>query len=62
MQFNISDTLKTAIKEKKIDFELINDQPVDFLNERDEMLNKVRNGQISKGILKKWPLYVIQPL
>jgi len=26
------------------------------------MLSKVREGKIPKGILKKWPLYVVTPL
>jgi len=43
----------------KIDF--IDDQPVDFLATRSEILNKVHEGQAPKGILKKWPLYVIIP-
>jgi len=43
----------------KIDF--IEDQPVDFLATRSEILNKVREGKAPKGILKKWPLYVIIP-
>ena len=62
MNSKLSDTLKIAIKNKKIDLELINGQPIDFLKEREKMLYKVRNGQISKGILKKWPLYVIESL
>jgi len=53
--------LKPVIKDQSIHFQSINDNPVDFLAHRDEMLMKVRNGKIPKGILKKWPLYVIEP-
>ncbi len=51
-----------AIKEKYLQLELIDEPPVDFLKIRSEMLAKVRNGQIPKGILKKWPLYILSPL
>ncbi|MFW9947860.1 MAG: hypothetical protein ACFFDX_13630, partial [Candidatus Odinarchaeota archaeon] len=44
-----------------INIDFIDDQPVDFLATRSEILNKVREGQAPKGILKKWPLYVIIP-
>lgn len=40
--------------------ELIDDQPVDFLETRESKLRKVRSGETPKGILKKWPLYVMQ--
>ena len=51
-----------AIKEKYLQLELIDEPPVDFLKTRSEMLSKVRNGQIPKGILKKWPLYILSPV
>ncbi len=40
--------------------ELIDDQPVDFWESREIKLKKVKSGEIPKGILKKWPLYVLQ--
>ncbi|MFW9898733.1 MAG: hypothetical protein ACFFDO_05675 [Candidatus Thorarchaeota archaeon] len=51
-----------AIKEKYLELELIDEPPVDFIKARSEMLSKVRKGQIPKGILKKWPLYIVSPL
>ncbi|MFX1392768.1 MAG: hypothetical protein ACFFAH_04255 [Promethearchaeota archaeon] len=51
-----------AIKEKYLQLELIDEPPVDFIKTRSEMLSKVRNGQIPKGILKKWPLYIVSPV
>jgi len=42
-----------------IQIELIEDQPVNFYETRTNKLQKVRNGEIPKGILKKWPLYVL---
>lgn len=53
--------INKAIKDQSIQLQLINGDPVDFLALRDEMLKKVRNGKVPKGILKKWPLYVIKP-
>jgi hypothetical protein len=51
-----------VIKENYLELELIEEPPVDFIKTRSEMLSKVRNGQIPKGILKKWPLYIVNPL
>ena len=42
-----------------IKIELINESPVKFFESRAKKLQKVRNGEIPKGILKKWPLYVL---
>ena len=47
-------------KNNKIKIELIDDQPVKFFDTRKNKLEKVRNGDVPKGILKKWPLYVLQ--
>jgi hypothetical protein len=43
-----------------IEIELIDDQPVDFLETRKNKIRKVQTGEIPKGILKKWPLYVLK--
>ncbi len=53
--------LTQVIINNLINIDFIEDQPVDFLATRSEILNKVREGQAPKGILKKWPLYVIIP-
>jgi hypothetical protein len=54
--------IKNAIKEKYLELKLIDEPPVDFIKTRSDMLSKVRKGQIPKGILKKWPLYIVSPL
>lgn len=54
--------LYQAIRNKSINLKFIEDSPVDFLATREAVLKKVREGQIPKGILKKWPLYVILPI
>ncbi|MFW9950656.1 MAG: hypothetical protein ACFFKA_11110, partial [Candidatus Thorarchaeota archaeon] len=51
--------LKAAINNNQIKIELINDEPINFLAMRSDMLEYVRNGKMPKGILKKWPLYVL---
>ncbi|MHA2430284.1 MAG: hypothetical protein ACXACC_04525 [Promethearchaeota archaeon] len=53
--------LTQGIINKLIRIDFIDDQPVNFLATRSEILKKVREGQAPKGILKKWPLYVIIP-
>ncbi|MFW9901397.1 MAG: hypothetical protein ACFFDY_08920 [Candidatus Thorarchaeota archaeon] len=52
-------TLKNALLNNEIKIKLINENPVDFLAKRSEILEKVRNGKNPKGILKKWPLYIV---
>jgi len=54
------DSFKASINNNKIKIELINDKPIDFLAKRSQMLDKVRNGKMPKGILKKWPLYYVE--
>ena len=44
-----------------VEIELLNEQPVQFLKNREEILLKVRSGALPKGILKKWPLYIVIP-
>ncbi|MFX0070643.1 MAG: hypothetical protein ACFFAO_06090 [Candidatus Hermodarchaeota archaeon] len=50
-----------ALNNNFLELEFIEDQPIDFLATRSQILSKVRNGIIPKGILKKWPLYLITP-
>jgi hypothetical protein len=51
--------LYQAIMNKSVNIIFLEDQPVDFLATRESILKKVREGLMPKGILKKWPLYVI---
>jgi len=53
--------LINSIKNGKVELKIIDEQPVQFLKDRTELLSKVREGQIPKGLLKKWPLYIIIP-
>ena len=55
-----NDDFKEKIKKNLINIQLIKENPINFLATRSEMLNKVRRGKNPKGILKKWPLYVIE--
>jgi hypothetical protein len=55
-----NDDFKEQIKKKNIELQLIKNNPIDFLATRSEMLDKVRLGKNPKGILKKWPLYLIK--
>ncbi|MFO8017649.1 MAG: hypothetical protein R6U96_03380 [Promethearchaeia archaeon] len=47
-----------AIDRNRITLKFTEEGPVDYLQTRGEILKKVRNGHIPKGILKKWPLYL----
>ncbi|MEJ2251579.1 MAG: hypothetical protein P8Y70_17265 [Candidatus Lokiarchaeota archaeon] len=44
----------------KVNLHLIDDELVSFVRNRSEMLEKVRNGNVPKGVLKKWPIYIIK--
>jgi len=51
---------RIIISNDRMEIQLIEENPVDFLRTRPEILDKVRSGKNPKGILKKWPLYVIK--
>jgi len=55
-----NDDFKDKIKKNLIEVQLIKDNPINFLATRSDMLKKVRSGKNPKGILKKWPFYVIE--
>lgn len=52
--------LSNAIKTGIINFRAIPEKIIEFKNPRSELLEKVRNGSVPKGILKKWPFYVLK--
>ncbi len=54
-------SLINAVKEKKVLIELNTNDLVQYMEDRDQILEKVRKGALPKGILKKWPLYVFLP-
>ncbi len=56
-----SDSLVREIKSKNVSITLDSDNLVQYLEDREIILEKVRKGTLPKGILKKWPLYVIIP-
>jgi hypothetical protein len=57
---NIKPSFKNFLLSDNITFKFINDSLVDFEEKRSNMLEKVRKGNIPKGVLKKWPLYIIK--
>ena len=56
-----SNSLIREIKSNKVSIKLDSNKIVQYLEDREELLEKVRKGTLPKGILKKWPLYVIFP-
>jgi len=44
-----------------LDLKIFEDNIVEFMVLRTEMLEKVRKGLLPKGILKRWPIYIIIP-
>ncbi|MGV9198770.1 MAG: hypothetical protein ACOC4M_08015 [Promethearchaeia archaeon] len=52
------DKLADAINTEIMAITFTDEDPVDYLRTREEILKKVRSGKFPKGILKKWPLYL----
>lgn len=50
--------LANAIRTNFMTIKFTDEEPVDYLRTREEILKKVRSGNTPKGILKKWPLYL----
>ena len=53
--------IEKAIQNNYLTIRMIDEQPVDFKATRLEILKKVQNGIVPKGILKKWALYLVLP-
>jgi len=51
---------KNAIKHHIIDLKDFNEKLIDFFEPKENVLQKVRQGIYPKGILKRWPLYVVR--
>ena len=54
-------TIEDALRGGYLDIQIIKESPISYLYPRTEMLEKVQNGELPKGILKKWPIYVVIP-
>ncbi|MFX1375159.1 MAG: hypothetical protein ACFFA0_05050 [Promethearchaeota archaeon] len=52
--------LNKAIRNQLIKIISIKNPPIAFMAPRSEILTEVRNGKLPKGILKKWPLYLLR--
>ncbi|MFX1257255.1 MAG: hypothetical protein ACFFAN_05325 [Promethearchaeota archaeon] len=50
-----------AINNNSLRIQLMDEQPIDFMKTREFILKKVHKGFMPKGILKKWPLYIVLP-
>ncbi|MGD2249121.1 MAG: hypothetical protein PVF58_12010 [Candidatus Methanofastidiosia archaeon] len=55
------ESLGAALKENTVDISTVDENPVQSVVPRSELLEKVRKGELPKGILKKWPVYVVVP-
>ncbi|MEM2135135.1 MAG: hypothetical protein QXG44_09840 [Candidatus Jordarchaeaceae archaeon] len=53
--------IRRAIQRNQLRLETINSQPFETETPRTELLKRVKNGELPKGILKRWPLYLIIP-
>ncbi|MBU7018087.1 MAG: hypothetical protein HXS44_11310 [Theionarchaea archaeon] len=55
------ESLGKALKKGQLYIEMVEKDLVDWIIPRSELLEKVRKGELPKGVLKKWPLYVVNP-
>jgi hypothetical protein len=55
------ENIDKALQNDHLAIKLINEHPVDFKATRSEILKKVQKGNLPKGILKKWALYLVVP-
>lgn len=53
--------IEEALRDGYLEIRMTKESPISYLYPRSEMLRKVQDGEIPKGILKKWPLYVVIP-
>ncbi|MFW9874342.1 MAG: hypothetical protein ACFFG0_14650 [Candidatus Thorarchaeota archaeon] len=60
LDFQESEELNQAKFIQKINIHIIEEQPINFLSTREDILAQVRSGKVPKGILKKWPLYIVE--
>lgn len=54
-------TIEQALKNKRLILETLNSNPVETETPKSELLKLVRKGELPKGILKQWPLYLATP-
>jgi hypothetical protein len=52
------ESLAQALQNHTLHLRIIEEDPVQSVHSRSEILKKVRSGELPKGILKRWPVYV----
>jgi hypothetical protein len=53
--------LGEAIKDMRLTVRTVNENPVTTKIPRSELSQQVKKGELPKGVLKRWPLYVVVP-
>ncbi len=61
MKCPLNSNINNLLNNNSLELEVINEKPIDFVLSRDLVLKNVGSGKVPKGILKKWPLYIIIP-
>ncbi len=51
-------TIELFEKKGHITFEIVDQNPIETKLSRSELIKRVRKGELPKGVLKRWPLYV----
>ncbi|MFX0135200.1 MAG: hypothetical protein ACFFDN_16270, partial [Candidatus Hodarchaeota archaeon] len=57
----LSQNIRLAIEKNKLRLKFVENIPLESEEKRHKLLDKVNKGLLPKGILKKWPIYVIVP-
>jgi hypothetical protein len=55
------ESLRKALKKGQLHIKTVEKTPVEWVIPRSKLLKKVRKGELPKGVLSKWPLYVVLP-
>ena len=50
-----------ALEKRQLHIKIVENDPIEWVIPRSELLKKVRNGELPKGVLNKWPLYIAMP-
>ncbi len=54
-------SIEFEMQREKLRLEMLDSNPVETQIPRTELLGRVRRGELPKGVLKRWPLYVVTP-
>jgi hypothetical protein len=61
VQSCLKDVVLTELPNIPVSLQLLSENPIHSSTPRKALVQKVQRGEAPKGVLKRWPLYVIHP-